>query len=195
MQLLLSENEEAISCETKSILSFASSTICSQRSAAPARRHQKCSQQHQHKHRPQQPPPQSQKSCLLILEPRKPLLTTASMTISNTTALPVIAPPAPFPFLRLGNQKASKQVCSRRKAKSQIRTSTSAHAVLDKDLHRQRENRLQNSSAASSTTTTTTTNTSNATTPRAATSSCSASGESPFQTKPSPLLPQRKAKS
>jgi hypothetical protein len=33
------------------------------------------------------------------------------------------------------------------------------------------------------------------TTPRAATSSCSASGESPCQTKPSPLLPQRKAKS
>jgi hypothetical protein len=34
--------------------------------------------------------------------------------ISNTTVLPAIAPPAPFPFLRPGNQKASKkQVRSR----------------------------------------------------------------------------------
>jgi hypothetical protein len=38
--------------------------------------------------------------------------------ISNTTALPVIAPPAPFPFLRPGNQKASKQVRSRVQPKS-----------------------------------------------------------------------------
>ena len=123
--------------------------------------------------------------------------------ISNTTALPVIAPPAPFPFLRPGNQKASKQVRSRVQPKSEkpnqnLYSNQCACSPVDSnhgDLHRQRENRLQNSSAASSTTTTTTTNTSNATTPRAATSSCSASGESPFQTKPSPLPPQRKAKS
>jgi hypothetical protein len=42
---------------------------------------------------------------------------------------------------------------------------------------------------------TTTTSQRNATTLRAATSSCSASGESPCQTKPSPLPPQGKAKS
>ena len=49
--------------------------------------------------------------------------------ISNTTALP-----APFPFLRPGNQKASKQVRSRVQPKSkkpnQNFTATSAHAVL-----------------------------------------------------------------
>jgi hypothetical protein len=54
--------------------------------------------------------------------------------ISNTTALPVIAPPAPFPFLRPGNQKASKQVRFRVQPKSkkpnQNFTATSAHAVL-----------------------------------------------------------------
>jgi hypothetical protein len=113
--------------------------------------------------------------------------------ISNTTALPVIAPPAPFPFLHPGNQKASKQVRSRVQPKSKkpnqnLYSNQCACSPVDsnhEDLHHQRENRLQNSSAASSTTTTTTTNTSNATTPRAATSSCSASGESPFQTKPS----------
>jgi hypothetical protein len=115
----------------------------------------------------------------------------------------VIAPPAPFPFLRPGNQKASKQVRSHVQPKckkpNQNFTATSAHAVLwirtTKTCIASAKTVCKTAGAASSTTTTTTTNTSNATTPRAATSSCSASGESPFQTKPSPLPPQRKAKS
>jgi hypothetical protein len=111
----------------------------------------------------------------------------------------VIAPPAPFPFLRPGNQKASKQVRSHVQPKSKkpnqnLYSNQCACSPVDsnhKDLHRQRENRLQNSSAASSTTTTTTTNTSNATTPRAATSSCSrprcnATGNKVWKEKPIP---------
>jgi hypothetical protein len=126
--------------------------------------------------------------------------------ISNTTALPVIAPPAPFPFLRPGNQKASKQAGSpfprpaeKQKAKSEPQpvrmqscafepqrltapARTLALAVQQLAEAQPRSHHHHHL-------------TSNATRPRAATSPSSASGESQGQTNPRLLPPGKKAKS